>query len=490
MSNSEKIIFNIAIIGTGFAGLCMAARLKQSGREDFVILERANSIGGTWRDNTYPGVACDVPSPLYSFSFRPNPEWSKLFSPGAEIYAYMKSVAYEEGLIPHIRFNTPVKHAAWDVNTESWQISTPNGEIKAKYLITGTGHLADESLPRIPGLKEFTGQVFHSARWRNDVVLEGKRIGIVGSGASAIQLIPEVAKVAENMTVFQRSAPYIIPRVNHTFTDGEKRLFRRDKSEMKKLRENIFWMLENSYASRRGIPRYLDENKKQALLHLSQQISDPVLREKLTPDYEIGCKRVLLSNDYYPTFLRNNVTLENTALESIEGDNVIAASGARFKLDVLILCTGFEAATPPYATLVHGSDGRSLAEHWESGMEANASTTVNGFPNLFIINGPNSGLGHNSIVYIIESQVEYILQALSWVEQTNHGPLEPLISTQSSYSDSIQDSASGTVWLSQGCKSWYLDPRSRKLTLIWPGFAHEFRHRNGNFVPSDYLDGK
>ncbi|MGQ8708162.1 flavin-containing monooxygenase [Serratia sp. TSA_198.1] len=488
MRDTAKTFFDIVIIGTGFAGLGMAARLKQSGREDFVILERANDIGGTWRDNTYPGVACDVPSPLYSFSFRLNAEWSRLFSPGAEIHAYMKSVAREEGLIPHVRFNAAVKHAFWDTATACWRISTAQGEIQAKFLITGTGHLADESLPNIPGLSGFTGQVFHSARWRNEAVLEGKRIGIVGSGASAIQLVPEVAKIAGHMTVFQRSAPYIIPRPNHVFTDAEKRLFRRDRTEMRKLRESIFWMLENTFASRRGVPRYLAENKQQALLHLAQQIPDPELQAKLTPDYEIGCKRVLLSNDYYPTFLRDNVTLEDTALESINGGTVVAASGTRVELDVLIFCTGFEAATPPYATLVHGSDGRSLAEHWQSGMEANASTTVNGFPNLFIINGPNTGLGHNSIVYIIESQVEYILEALNWVEKTDHGPLEPLAAAQSHYSDSMQDSAAGTVWLSSGCKSWYLDPRSRKLTLIWPSFAHNFRHRNGHFSPDDYLD--
>lgn len=488
MKDTAQSVFDIAIIGTGFAGIGMAARLKQSGRENFVILERASDIGGTWRDNTYPGVACDIPSPLYSFSFRLNAEWSGLFSPGAEIHAYMKSVASEEGLIPYIRFNAAVEHAVWDAETTCWRISTAQGEIQAKYLITGTGHLADESLPNIPGLAGFTGQVFHSARWRNEAVLEGKRIGIVGSGASAIQLVPEVAKIAGHMTVFQRSAPYIIPRPNHIFTEAEKRLFRRDKTEMRKLRENIFWLLENNFIYRRGVPRYLGEHKQQALSHLAQQISDQELRAKLTPDYEIGCKRVLLSNNYYPTFLRDNVTLEDTALESIEGGTVTSASGTSVELDVLIFCTGFEAATPPYATLVHDSSGRSLADHWQSGMEANASTTVNGFPNLFIINGPNTGLAHNSLIYIIESQIEYILEALKWVEETNHGPLEPLATEQAHYSDSIQDSAAGTVWLSSGCKSWYQDPRSRKLTLIWPSFAHDFRHRNGHFNPKNYLN--
>lgn len=235
------------------------------------------------------------------------------------------------------------------------------------------------------------------------------------------------------------------------------------------------------------MPRYLAENKQRALEHLARQIPDDGLRAKLTPDYEIGCKRALLSNDYYPTFLRNNVTLESSALAQVNGSVAIAASGAEYESDVLIFCTGFEAAQPPYAKLVRGVDGRSLADHWQDGMEAYASTTVHGFPNLFILNGPNTGLGHNSIVYIIESQVEYVIEALDWIDKTNHGPLEPQPEKQAEYSDSVQDRAAGTVWLSQGCKSWYLDPNSRKLTLIWPSFAHDFRHKNGAFDPAGYL---
>ncbi|WP_133646794.1 flavin-containing monooxygenase [Paraburkholderia flava] len=487
MTDSLRNTFEIAIIGTGFAGLGMGARLKRAGKDDLVILERADEIGGTWRDNTYPGAACDVPSPLYSFSFRLNPEWTRLFSPGPEIHAYMKTVAREEGLIPHVRFNSPVANAAWDVEAKVWRLDTPDGEVQAKILITGTGHLADESLPSIPGLDRFSGQVFHSARWRHDASLEGKRIGIVGSGASAIQIVPEVARLAGQVVVFQRSAPYIIPRPDRAFTEAERQMFRRDPSTMRKLRDDIFWMLENTFASRRSVPRYLAENKRDALAHLARQISDPALRAKLTPDYEIGCKRVLLSNDYYPTFLRDNVTLENAALERVEGGTAVAASGARFDVDVLIFCTGFEAAIPPYAGLVCGADGRSLAEHWQSGMEAYASTTVNGFPNLFVLNGPNTSLGHNSTIYIIESQIEYVMDALEWIDRTGGEPLEPLATEQARYSDQLQASAADTVWLSQGCKSWYLDPRSRKLTLIWPSFAHDYRHRNGHFDPTGYV---
>jgi cation diffusion facilitator CzcD-associated flavoprotein CzcO len=465
----------------------MGARLKRAGRRNFVILERADDIGGTWRDNTYPGAACDVPSPLYSFSFHLNPEWSRLFSPGPEIHAYMKNVAVEEGLIPHIRFNSPVESARWDAEAEVWRIETSNGRLVSRHLITGTGHLADESLPEIPGLRTFTGDVFHSARWKHDKSLKGKRVGIVGSGASAIQIVPEVAKIAGHLTVFQRSAPYILPRPDRAFTEAEKSLFRRDPLSMRKLREDIFWLLETTFASRRGVPRYLAENKHHALAHLKAQIEDSHLRSNLTPDYEIGCKRTLLSNDYYPTFLRDNVTLETSALTSVEDGKALAKSGNSYDLDVLIFCTGFEAAQPPYAKLVHGADGKSLAEYWIQGMEAHASTTVHGFPNLFILNGPNTGLGHNSIVYIIEAQIDYVLEALSWAEKNERSYIEPTAKAQERYSNMIQERASGTVWLSDGCKSWYLDPNSRKLTLIWPGFAHDFRYRNGHFVSADYV---
>ncbi|OLF53915.1 flavin-containing monooxygenase [Pseudomonas chlororaphis] len=476
----------IVIIGTGFAGLAMGAQLKRHGHHDFIIVERAGGIGGTWRDNTYPGAACDVPSHLYSFSFRPNPHWSSLFSPGPEILAYLKETAHDEGLLPHISFSTNVEDAIWDQTDKVWKIHTSRGELACRYLITGTGHLADESLPNIPGLEAFKGEVFHSARWPHEAQTRGKRIGIVGSGASALQIVPELAKDAEHLVVFQRTPPYVIPRVDRPYSDVERRVFQRDPSTMREHRNELFWYLESTFASRRAVPRYLAETRHIARAHLERQVPDEALRAKLTPDYTVGCKRVLISNTYYPTFLRDNVQLEASALAKVEHGKAVAASGASHDLDMLIFCTGFETAQPPYAALIRGHDGQPLSQAWAQGMEAFASTTVHGFPNLFMVNGPNTGLGHNSIVYIIEAQVDYILGALDWAKQSGQQVMEVSAHAQAEYVNRMQELAEGTVWLSEGCKSWYVDPRSGRLTLVWPNFAHDFRHRNGRFDPTPY----
>lgn len=487
MTTTPSQSFDIVIVGSGFAGVAMAAQLKRRGIDDFVLLERADDIGGTWRDNTYPGAACDVPSPLYSFSFRLNPDWSRLFAPGHEILRYLKDVAEEEGIMPHVRLSTLVEEAAWNDMTGRWTVRTAKGVFDARVLVFGMGHLADEAMPTIPGLESFTGDVFHSARWRHDIDVSGKRIGIVGSGASAIQVVPEVAKSAAEVVIFQRSAPYIMPRLDRAFSEADRRTFRRNPELMREMRENIFWYLESTFASRRGIQSYLKENKRLALAHLNAQVQDDALRAVLTPDYEMGCKRVLLSNDYYPTMTQENVVVEPSALAGVDGATAKGASGAAYDVDALIFCTGFEAARPPFAKIVRGRHGQTLEEAWADGMEAFASTTAHGFPNFFMLNGPNTGLGHNSIVYIIESQVEYVLEALDWMEREGVATLEPDAAAQAGYVDGLQDQARGTVWLSNGCKSWYLDPGSRKLTLVWPDFAHAFRHRNGSFSPSGYV---
>ncbi|MFK0285369.1 flavin-containing monooxygenase [Streptomyces sp. NPDC090499] len=478
--------FEVVIIGTGFAGLGMGAQLKRHGRESFVLLERADDVAGTWRDNTYPGAACDVPSHVYSFSFRPNPEWSRFFSPGPEILQYLRDTAREEGLMPHIRFGTDVEDARWDAAARRWTVTTSKGVYTGRFLVTATGHLSDEALPQVNGLDGFTGEVFHSARWNHDVSLQGKRVGVVGSGATAVQVVPELARTASELVVFQRSAQYIVPRPDRAYTESEKRLFRRDPESMADHRSEIFWFLESRYAARRAVPGFLDKARSEALEHLERQVEDPELRAKLTPDYELGCKRVLISDTYYPALTRDDVTLEASALDHIDGSRVVSADGSTYDLDVLVFCTGFETAEPPYARLVHDSDGRSLSDHWAHGMEAFASTTVSGFPNLFIINGPNTGLGHNSIVYIIEAQVDYILGALDWSRAGGDRDLEVSAEAQERYGDELQQRSGGTVWLGNGCKSWYIDPRSGRLTLIWPDFAHEFRYRNGTFDAAPY----
>lgn len=482
MTTHSKII----IIGAGFAGVGMGIQLKRTGRDDFLIIERADDVGGTWRDNHYPGVACDVPSHLYSFSYLPKPDWSRVFSPGPEIQQYIHECAADEGLLPHIHFGTDMLSCRWSDATRLWTVETSKGGYTCNVLITGTGHLADSHLPEIEGIESFTGDVFHSANWNHDVPLEGKRIGVVGSGASAIQIVPEMQKLASELVVFQRSAPYMIPRWDRAFTEGEKRMFRRDPSTVEAMRSEIFWAGEYNFAQRRNIPRFLNEAKAMALGNLEANVADPELRAKLTPNYEVGCKRLLISNSYYPAMCADNSTLEASALSRIEGSMVYGASGEGYELDVLVLATGFEAVRPPFAARIYGTEGISLDAHWDKGMQAYDSIAVNGYPNLFIINGPNTGLGHNSVVYIIEAQVDYILEALDHIEAENVEIFEATRAAEDAYMDKLQGRANGTVWLAGGCKSWYVDPRSGRLTLVWPDYAHSFRDENGTFHPEGY----
>lgn len=478
---------SIIVIGSGFGGLGVGAKLKQNGYDDFVILERAQDVGGTWRDNTYPGVACDVPSHLYSFSFLPNPEWTRVYSPGGEIQAYLRQCARETGLLPHIHFGAEMLNAQWDEDAQQWEVETPRGTWRGRYLITAAGVLSDAHMPSIPGLDGFTGTLFHSARWNHSSSLEGKRIGVVGSGASAIQIVPELAKAANELVVFQRHAPYIIPRPDRAYSATEKRMFARDPESIAALRSEIFWFGEAAFAQRRGIPRFLEEARDLALGHLAAQVGDQALRAQLTPDYEIGCKRILISNDYYPTFSRSNVTLETSALARVEDGRVVAASGRAYDLDVLVFATGFEVTEPPFALRVYGRSGGSLASRWNEGMQALDSITVSGFPNLFMINGPNTGLGHHSMVYIIEAQVDYILGALAFARDNAVAVLDPQRQAEDAYVDRLHRRSQGTVWLDGGCKSWYLDPTSGHLTVLWPDFAYAFRDENGTFKPGAYV---
>ena len=478
---------SIIIVGAGFGGLGMAMRLKQEGQDDFVILERAEDVGGAWRDNTYPGVACDVPSHLYSFSYMPKPDWSRVFSPGGEIWDYLRECTHKSGLIPHIQFGAELQKAEWDAGSRRWLVETPRGKWRAQFLITATGVLADAHLPNIPGVDGFKGTAFHSARWDHSVDLKGKRVGIVGSGASAIQIVPELAKTAGELVVFQRSAPYIVPRPDSAYSKAEKRSFARLPEMMDDLRSEIFWTGEYMFAQRRAVPAFVAEARNMALGHLSDQIPDEDLRAKLTPDYEIGCKRVLIANTYYPVFNEDHVTLETSALASVDGETAVAASGNSYDLDVLIFATGFEAPEPPVAHIIHGSGGKKLVDQWDRGMQAYESTAVPGFPNMFMVVGSNTGLGHHTMVFMIEAQVDDILGALDHAAQSGFEIIEAKPEAEAAYLHDIETRAEGTVWIDGGCKFWYTDPRSDRLTVLWPDFAYAFRDENGTFHPEGYI---
>lgn len=474
----------VAIIGAGFAGLGAAIALRDSGERDFVVLERADRVGGTWRDNRYPGVACDVPSHLYSYSFLPNPDWSSVFASGGEIQEYLESAVHTQDLEDHVRLNTAMTQMHWDDEWAVWRIDTTQGGYTADAVILAAGRLTEPRIPDLPGIETFRGELFHSARWRDDVDLTGKRVAVIGTGASAIQLVPQLADRAR-VTVFQRSAPWIVPRPDRRYSDAERARFAADPEAMNELRDAQFWQGESMFAARAGDPEALQDARAEALAHLEAQVPDPHLRALLTPNYEIGCKRRLISSDYYPALASGAVALEPSALAAIDHGVLVAASGARHEADVIVFATGFESTQQPYAPLIHGVGGTTLAEHWKKGMTAYASTSIHGFPNLFVVNGPNASLGHNSAVYMIETQLHYILGALQYLDAFG-GVLDVSARAERAYTRMIDRMAAPTVWLTGGCDSWYVDPRSGRLTLLWPGSAHEFRELNGTFDPRPY----
>ena len=475
--------FDTLVIGAGFAGIGMGIRLKRRGTHSFAILERAAQVGGTWRDNAYPGVACDIPSHLYSYSFRPNPDWSRFFSPGAEIWQYLATSAVDEGLLEHLRFGVDVQSMDWDEPATLWRLTTSRGVYTCRSLILTCGRLSEPRIPAVPGIDDFRGVAFHSARWNPTVDLAGKRVAVVGSGASAIQLVPRLAEQAAELVVLQRSAPYVIPRDDHAYSSAERTLLAHDPEELSRLRTRLFWKAEEAFAQRVGDPASIATARARARAHLESQVPDAATRTALTPHYEIGCKRVLISSEYYPTFALPHVSLEPSALAALDGDTVVTRSGARHRVDVVIFATGFHTAQQPYARVVTGRAGERLSDHWAEGMTAYASTVVSGFPNLFVINGPNAGLGHNSAIYMIETQIDYVLGALAYQAGAGHRVLAVTRAAEDGYSRLVDELSAGMVWTTGGCESWYLDPRNGRQTLLWPDFAHTFRSVNGEFSP-------
>ena len=472
---------DILIVGAGFAGIGAGIRLARLGERSFVVLERAATVGGTWRDNDYPGGACDIPSHLYSFSFGPKHDWSRFFAPGSEIQDYLLECARE--IASHIRTGTDVLEMRWIADDERWHVRTSAGDYRCRTLVMAAGRLSEPRMPEIAGLDSFPGEVFHSARWNHDLDLRGLRVGVVGTGASAVQIVPEVAAVADSVVLFQRTAPYVVPRDDFAYPAADILSFRNDPAAREAERADQFWAMESGFAARVGAPEQLAELRTRARGQLESQIADARLRQNLTPDYEIGCKRVLLSNDFYPALTRDTVTLEPSALASIDETTATGASGTGYDLDVLVFATGFESTRPPFARRVIGRDGVTLDDTWRDGMAAFNSTTVHGFPNLFVIDGPNASLGHNSAIVMIEAQIDYLLGALH--DETE--VLEVSLDAQDAYVAELDARAASTVWLGGGCESWYVDGRSGRLTLLWPDFAYVFRDRLAEFDRAAYL---
>ncbi|HET9238507.1 MAG TPA: NAD(P)/FAD-dependent oxidoreductase [Oligoflexus sp.] len=468
----------IVIVGTGFSGLGMAIRLKKAGIDDFVLLEKAGEVGGTWRENHYPGAACDVPSPVYSFSFEPNPKWSRVFSPQAEILAYLKHCADKYQIRPHIRFHSEVSAASYEVKSGLWTVQIQGqSPLVCRFLILASGGLSRPSYPNIPGLKNFQGALFHTAAWRHDVPLHGQRVAVIGTGASAIQVVPEMVRVAGEVKVFQRTPAWILPK-----PDGL--MPQRSRPGNWLLRKLLYWQFEmKALALLR--PKLMRYGQKMALAFLKDEVPDPKLREKLTPDYIMGCKRILLSNDFYKAMSQPQTQLITSGIEEVTARGIRTRDGAEHELDAVICATGFQVAEASAPFPIQGRRGLVLSEVWKDGAQAYLGTTVSGFPNMFIIVGPNSGLGHNSIVFIIESQVQYILGALRTARKKGWKSLEVKAGIQKAFNERIQKRFQNTVWSREHCVSWYQTP-SGKNTTIWPGFSFTFRLRTLFFDRAAY----
>ncbi|WP_210492435.1 NAD(P)/FAD-dependent oxidoreductase [Patulibacter sp. SYSU D01012] len=470
----------VAIVGSGFSGLGTAVGLLQDGERDFVVLESADDIGGTWRDNTYPGCACDVPSHMYSFSFAPNPNWSRSFATQPEIWAYQQRVVEQFGLRPYVRTGAEVLEARWDETTQRWHIDTVRGSLTAQALVSGTGPLCEPKYPTLPGLDTFEGTTFHSARWRHDHDLTGERVAVIGTGASAIQFVPKIQPQVQELTLFQRTPPWVLPRPDRPIARWERFLFRHLPGAQRLARLGVYLTRESFLLSFNYVPRLRELPRRVGLAHLKRQVKDPVLREKLTPDYQVGCKRVLISNDYFPALDAPNADVVTSGVREVRPHSVVDGDGVEHPVDTIIFGTGFHVTDQPIAERLRGADGRLLAEHWADGMEAYRGTTVAGFPNLFMMVGPNTGLGHNSIIYMIESQVAYVRDALRTMRRQGLGAIAPRPAVVEEENAEIQRRLQGTVWNEGGCASWYLDARGRNTTL-WPDFTFLYRRRTARF---------
>lgn len=479
--------FEIGIIGAGFAGIIAALRLKKSGRESFVVFERAAEVGGTWRENIYPGCACDIASPLYSIAGEANPEWSRLYSGQPEILSYLKKVVATNKLEKHIRFHSDIMEARFIEENGCWKVTDRQGtSLSVKVLIVGMGPLNRPYIPTVAGLEDFQGAYFHSARWKPGFNPKGKKVAVIGTGASAIQIVPAIAPEVSRLTVFQRTPAWVSHRLDKEISPFSRKLFRKLPLLQKLQREFIYWLNEFigiGFIGNKSMNRFMAwvANRK-----LKQEVHAPEIREKLRPRYTIGCKRILRSDDYYPSFNRENVQLVTEGIERFTPGGILTASGKEHLLDAVVFATGFVAADINVYTKVIGLNGRSLIEEWEeTGAQGYLGTTVSGYPNLGFILGPNTGLGHNSVVHMMESQMNYLMQYIECLEKSGErGYLDVKEQIQQSYNKNLQDQFKGTVWTS-GCQSWYTNAKGRNTTL-YPRLTRHFRKRTKKFRSEDY----
>jgi cation diffusion facilitator CzcD-associated flavoprotein CzcO len=474
----------VAIVGAGIGGLALAIGLRRTGRDDFVVLERSDGVGGTWRHNTYPGAACDVPSHLYSYSFAPNPRWSRAYAGQAEILEYLERCADEGGVRGHLRTGWPVAQALWSEAEQRWTLRSTGGDVVvADIVVFATGLFDEPRVPAIDGLESFAGPTLHSARWDHSVALADQRVGVIGTGASGVQIIPEVAKVARATTVFQRTPPYVLPRKDPAFTPEEQARFAKDPAELARVRDELYRMFEDTIAFRRDAPM-AGVIKEIALDHLARRIEDPRLRAALTPDYELGCNRTLISSAYYRTLLEPSVALVTERIARVVPGGVETADGRVHELDVLVLATGFRAGEYLHGIEVVGREGASLHGCWAEAPRAYLGMAVTGFPNLFVFYGPNTNQGGNSIILILEAQAGYVLAALAAMDEAGVAAVDVRREVLEQYDRDLQAAMADTVWAT-GCNSYFTDASGRIVTQL-PQTSAWYAARTATFDLDDY----
>jgi cation diffusion facilitator CzcD-associated flavoprotein CzcO len=473
----------VAIIGGGLSGIGATVMLRRAGIGDVVVLERADDVGGTWRDNTYPGCACDVPSALYSFSFAPNPAWGRLYATQPEIQAYAQRVAREHGVTEHVVTGADVLDARWDDEAQRWRIATTKGDWTARAIISATGPWSEPVLPQVPGLDTFAGTVFHSSRWNHDHDLDGARVAVIGTGASAVQFVPKIQPRVERMNVFQRTAQWVLPKLDRNVTALEQALYRRAPLTQRALREGMYYTFELAGFAERN-PRAIGGFQRIAHRHLRRSVQDPALRTALTPDHTLGCKRILFSNEWYRALTRPNVELVPHAVTEVRPGGVVSADGVERAADTLILGTGFTITELPIAARVRGREGHTLDDVWDGSPTGYLGTVVSGFPNLFMVLGPNVGNGHTSATVLIELQVQFAIDTLKRMERDGLASADVRPAVQQAFNEEVQRRLRGTVWNAGGCRSYYLDRNGRNST-IFPGSTLELRRRM-RFEPRDY----
>ncbi len=488
MTTGDEHRVRVAIVGAGFGGLGMAIRLKQSGTDDFVVFERDAEVGGTWWANTYPGCQCDIPSHLYSYSFAPNSEWTRTYPLQREIREYLRDCSDRFGIRDHIRFECPVERAEWDDEEGVWQIDTPDGRFSAQVLIGAPGPLSEPSIPSLPGFADFRGVAFHTAQWDHSQDLTGRNVAVVGTGASAIQTVPEIQPLVNRLTIFQRTAPWVVPHRDRPITDFERRLYRRVPAAQKAVRTTVYLSRELLVTGLVYRPPLMNTVQKMAEGHLAKQVPDEALRAMLTPNYVIGCKRILPSNKWYPAITQPNVEVVPSGVTSFTPDGVLAADGSTREVDTVIFATGFHVTETAFATVVRGRGGVPLSEVWDGSPQAYRGATIPDFPNLFLLVGPNTGLGHNSVVFMIEAQLNYLMGALEAMERRGAGRIEVRRDAYDAYNEHVQARLDRTVWNTGGCASWYIDRNGRNST-IWPDFTWRFWEQTRRFDEPAYLLG-